>query len=104
MTGSGLFVAILTQTPVYLVWLVGVILAYRRLEKTSIRLPGCLDRLRGPVSIIVGDPAYYCTPRRKLEPDRHCLLGSIDPGGRLGSGPGCHLRLEEVKPELFHPA
>jgi membrane protein YdbS with pleckstrin-like domain len=27
MTGSGLFVAILTQTPVYLVWLVGVILA-----------------------------------------------------------------------------
>ena len=27
MTGSGLFVAILTQTPVYLVWFVGVILA-----------------------------------------------------------------------------
>jgi membrane protein YdbS with pleckstrin-like domain len=28
MTGSGLFVAILAQTPVYLVWLVGVILAF----------------------------------------------------------------------------
>ena len=27
MTGSGFFVASLTQTPVYLVWLVGVILA-----------------------------------------------------------------------------
>ena len=27
MTGSGLFVAILTQTPVYLVWLTGVVLA-----------------------------------------------------------------------------
>ena len=27
MTGSGLFVAILTQTPVYLVWFVGVVLA-----------------------------------------------------------------------------
>ncbi|MGD0878572.1 MAG: hypothetical protein ABSA01_10550 [Anaerolineales bacterium] len=28
MNGSGLFVAILTQIPVYLVWLVGVILAF----------------------------------------------------------------------------
>ena len=28
MVGSGLFVAILTQTPVFLVWLVGVILAF----------------------------------------------------------------------------
>jgi hypothetical protein len=27
VTGSGLFVAILTQTPVYLVWFVGMILA-----------------------------------------------------------------------------
>jgi hypothetical protein len=27
MVGSGLFVAILTQTPVYLVWLIGMVLA-----------------------------------------------------------------------------
>jgi ABC-type transport system involved in multi-copper enzyme maturation permease subunit len=33
MTGSGFFVAFLIQTPVYLVWLVGVILAIVRWKK-----------------------------------------------------------------------
>jgi hypothetical protein len=35
MTGSGLFIAIFTQTPVYLVWLIGIVLALVNWKKHS---------------------------------------------------------------------